>query len=1358
LTGSTTAGSRSRLVRRDRRRPRAAVLLAVAALTSTVVGIDAGRLATDTRADLHLDPTGLLRASLSAWVSSPYAGSPNYGTGLAPVAALVALLQGAGMPGWLVVRLLHLALGVVAGAGAARLWRRLSGRPAGGASLAVAVAYVANPYVLVLGAALPILLPYCVLPWLVLVLLRALGSTGWRGPAAAALVFAAMGGENAGVVPTLLLAVVLPCLLFDARRRGQLSWGQLAGATARVGALCLAVSAYWLVPALLALGAGTAVTGTTETLASIASSSSFEEVLRGLGTWPLYGRDARGAFQPYATGYVTDGLLVLATAVLPVTAVAAAGTGPRRVRPLLVAMVVLSAVVMVGLFPYPHPSAAGRLLGAAFDHVPGTIAYRTTVKAGGVLLLGLVLLAGNGAAAVLDRLRSWPSRALATAGAVAVALTAVAPAFTGALYPAPLDIPAYWRQAAADLSATATGRVLFLPGQVQAAYRWRGDAPDDVVGALLRGPRALVRTTVPATTPAADNLLADLDARLEEGTLPPGALSTLARYLGVSDIVLRADMDWQTAVGTRPSLLLDEIGADPGLRPVSSYGSPGQNTTAPGDTGAGADRDRALPPLLRYAVTDPRGDVRAEPTAGQLLVDGDGAALAASARVGLLAGDPAVRLIGATTAAQFRQALSDGARVVLTDTDRRAAADTHRLVGGSGPLLPAAAGGATRQLFDDPDLQTVATSAGGASVTATSSGTVFGPVPEHGPALAVDGDPATSWLAGDFGNAVGQALTVHLGRARVVRTLTLQAASTGGLRLRQVEVRTDAGTVGVTLPTPAPVTILLPTGPTSSITVRLRGTGGSGLNAVGLADLRLDGAAFPTIARLPLGLQHLADGLDAAGRTLLAAAPLDIVLRRASEGGEEQALDRLLTLPDARVLSAGGTVSGGPAMTERQADDLAGVQPAVTATSSSRAGGLLAVRGSQAFDHDRLTSWVPAGPAAGAWVQASFPKRRVSSVVIRQPGSRSTHPRVVTRISVSRDGGPPVVAEVGGGSTVVPLPPRRAGTLRVTILAAGPGSDPLRVESVDVRGVSTAPTVPPQRRCTSAAEIDGVPLRMRLAGPLDGLLRGGSVPVVACGGAAMRLAAGVHQVTGDPGVRLDDLHLSTGAATKAAAPAPVVTTRSSTETRLALTVAAATAPYYLVTGQAFDGRWRASLDGRPLGSPVLLDGHAVGWRIADLRAHHMVVTYPPQTRLEQAYALSIGAVVGSAGLLTARRGRPLTPGRTRAAPPAGAPSRRRRWARWVSLVVVSSVLGGPAAGLAAAAAAACYLLRPPAPSTVLLLAAGLVAGSVLAFIVGQGGSTVVQPVGGALWPHRLAAAGLVLLVVGAGHRGRGDPG
>src|SRR6266545_859973 len=99
-----------------------------------------GLVAPDTKPELYLAPGRALRAVLAAWRPDPYLGQPSFDAGAAP------------------------------------------------AALAAAVVYVANPYVVVAGATNPVLLPYALLPWLLLAFAGSLREPrSWRWPALFAL-------------------------------------------------------------------------------------------------------------------------------------------------------------------------------------------------------------------------------------------------------------------------------------------------------------------------------------------------------------------------------------------------------------------------------------------------------------------------------------------------------------------------------------------------------------------------------------------------------------------------------------------------------------------------------------------------------------------------------------------------------------------------------------------------------------------------------------------------------------------------------------------------------------------------------------------------------------------------------------------------------------------------------------------------------------------------------------------------------------------------------------------------------------------------------------------------------------------
>jgi arabinofuranan 3-O-arabinosyltransferase len=1234
--------------RRGLAEPVAYLVLGLGVLAGLVL-TDRGWFTPDTRPELYLAPGRALARSLSAWRPDPYLGQPNFDAGTAPVAAVVAVIRGLGVDAWLAVRLWRVLLLAVAGWGAARLVRTVAPEAGAAGRVAAATVYVANPYVVVAGATTPILQPYALLPWLLVALAWSVRDrSSWRGPAAFALAFFLCGGSNAGVVPIFMLGAV-PCYLVYARLAGGVPWRALAGPALRCLGLALAVSLYWLVPAVAAAGSGQAIAESTEKPGDVAAASSYAETLRLLGLWTLYGREGERLFLPGVAGYLTNPLVVLASFALPVAAAAGALVSRARARLLGVLLLALAVPLMVGLFPTAAPTPFARLLEAAFRQLPGAIAFRTTNKAGALAALGITLLVAVGVGELWRR-RSGPARVAALLAALGVLAVAVLPAWTGGLHLERYRVPGYWHQAAGDLdgrAGLAAGRVLFLPGQVQADYRWGWQGPDDLNASLLERP-SVVRATVPNGSPEQANFLAALDLPLAGEQPEAGALPAMARYLGATEVLARNDVVWEATGGTPPAALAAALAAQPGLRLAASYGRAGEQVPAlrPGDP--------AVAPLQRYAVTDPRPVVRAEPAAGALLVDGDSFALPGLERLGLLAGQPAFRLLGSMTPGTTALALDDGARVVLTDSNRRRTWAARRTGASHSPTLPAShpvdPASPALSLFGDPSAQTVAALSGARSVTATSSGSVFGPVPHGKPAFAFDGDPRTAWLTGDFGAGVGQSVTLALDRPRTLSRLVLRPLLGGPVQVAAVRVRMDGRTVEAAVPARPEVAVALPATTTASLTVEITGVrGGPGLNPVGFWEIGVPGVRAAETAVLPGRFRQLVDGLDASGRRRLAGAPLDVVLARAAgptrglDDDEERRLERRFWLPGAREFDLAGFAAPGPDLAEPEIDKLLGASPTVTARSSSRAFDGLGVRASQAFDGDRDTAWIPAGRGSGEWIEASFPARRLDHVAVRQDIPRGLKGvDAATTAELSLDGGRPIRARLRQGEARIEFPARTVRRLRLTLTGVVGLGGQVRISEVEAGGARVDAGNRPGARlagCVALAELDGAPVRARLRGTLDQLAKGEPLRFEGCGG-PLELGPGDHRLRSAPGWLVDLVRLSSAggpAAPPGPPAAPRVTVTSAGPSRTELATEPASAPWYLVAGQGYDRRWRATMDGQPLGPPELLDGYSIGWRVSDPGPHRFVVDFGPQRPATVSLVASLGALAVVVALLVSGR-------------------------------------------------------------------------------------------------------------------------
>ncbi|HEY4377081.1 MAG TPA: alpha-(1-_3)-arabinofuranosyltransferase family protein, partial [Acidimicrobiales bacterium] len=637
------------------------------------------------------------------------------------------------------------------------------------------VFWLANPYLIVGGNSTPILLPYALLPWTLLALVRAVRSPkSWRWPAAFALGFFAQTGLNAGVVPFFQL-VAVPVHLVYAAWVERVRVRDLVRVLVRCGLLTVAVSFYWLVPSLLATGTGSGIAAATESPRDVARPSSFAEATRLLGNWPLYGRSGSRAFLPQDTAFLLNPFVVLATFLLPAGIAASVMRSRARERLLGALLLLVGIPVMVGIFPPDHPPPAGHLLRTIFDHVAASLAFRTTNKVGAVVVLGyaVLLAVGIGTWSRRNRVRSRPRlRAAGLSAAIVVVLgAATLPMWSNGLYTGAYKIPGYWTAATRHLDERDhESRVLVVPGGTGGNYRWGERSPDDLFPSLLARPVAVRNTVVGRGDPAA-NFLASFDTQLQQGALPAGALSTVARYLGASDVLVRNDLLTEEISGGAPSVVHGQVVADPGLRHDRSFGRRGEHTlpgTATSGSDAGANHakaaaadpeDAALRPVEIWHVTKPQPVVEASPAATQLLVDGDGEAVSSMAAFGLDDGSHAMRLLGGFDSQDLTTAARDGGRFVLTDTNRRRASDINRVTNATSPTLRAnqdidAGNGATLTLWPDrPSRQSVSEIIGAKAIDATPP--AFGLRPAGKPSFAFDGDPSTAWETGELGTAAG---------------------------------------------------------------------------------------------------------------------------------------------------------------------------------------------------------------------------------------------------------------------------------------------------------------------------------------------------------------------------------------------------------------------------------------------------------------------------------------------------------------------------------------------------------------------------------------------------------------------------
>jgi arabinofuranan 3-O-arabinosyltransferase len=194
---------------------------------------------------------------------------------------------------------------------------------------------------------------------------------------------------------------------------------------------------------------------------------------------------------------------------------------------------------------------------------------------------------------------------------------------------------------------------------------------------------------------------------------------------------------------------------------------------------------------------------------------------------------------------------------------------------------------------------------------------------------------------------------------------------------------------------------------------------------------------------------------------------------------------------------------------------------------------------------------------------------------------------------------------------------------------------PIAVNEVHIPGVSPIRVNEAARLpCSSVAfNLDGEPVSVRPEGSVGQLLEGTNLPLGTCQGEPLELTAGRHTLLTGGGLQADSVSLSTaGFAAEAgsgSAPLPSVRATTGWGGQYEVEIRDARTPFYLITGQNWDPKWRAAIGGRDLGPPVLLDGYAAGWRI-DRAGSFMVSVQYSQQRL-YTLALIVTALTLAAG-------------------------------------------------------------------------------------------------------------------------------
>ncbi len=1249
-----------------------------------------GRVSSDTKQYLYLDPGSFLARIPWLWDSQVAAGTVSHQHigYLFPIGPFYWLGEVVGLPDWVTQRLWLGTISLAALLGARWLFTHLGVRRSG--ANVGALVYGLSPYQLAFTARISVLLlPWAALPWLVGLTMRAARRGGWRDPAIFALVVLTISGVNASAF---LLVAIGPVIwigleLFGGRTRAR----DALAAGSRIALLSLAVSPWWIA-GIWAQGAyGLPILQLTENVRTVASASSPGDILRGLGNWFFYGYDRGGRALVQADAYLTTRSVVVASFLVPSAALLAGVITRWRHRAYFATCIVVGTIVGVGAWPFDSTTRYGAWWKSFTNATSIGLALRNTPRVVPVVVLGVAGLLAAGVAALTPRM----IRAAAGFGLVLAVSVALLPVWQDGFFTPsverPNDVPAYWHEAtrALDRQSHAT-RILEIPGSSFATYRW-GNAVEPITPGLTTRPY-LAREVLPYGSPESVNLFDAFERRIQNGSFEPNTVAPIARIFGVGTVAVRSDLAYERSGAPHPRDLWQKLTAPrpTGLTGPRAFGPTTRNQAATPD---GVDlRTPATaadpPPVALFGVRAAVPIVRAAADRNPIVMSGDGDGIVDLAGAGLITGEERILELASLPPAALRHALQTGASLALTDSNRRrvtsyfssirdtkgaterAGQTTKDINGYAGDLDPLPnRGDAARSVVEQHGARVDATADGGADRA------------EDHAAKAFDGDVRTSWRVGGS-DPLGAAITVRPYRApRVDHIAIVQPLELPRDRwISRVRITVDDAPpfevdLGDASITPQGQRIAFPTTSVHRLTVAIAGIHEPPFdpqfaNAIGLAEIRLDHVKVRETVRLPLDLSNRVGG-DAAGH------PLAVVMNRlrqdtATDGrlDEELALDRRLVLPDTRTYSLGGTARANPDAADPTIDTVLGTTvPGVTFRASEHLRGDVGARASRAFDGQASTAWTTNyGQQLGQWVEASATNPVTTDHLSFSALADAAH-TTPTRVDVVADGR--VVARtnvstpvVDGRRTVtVAFPPATARTWRLTVTAVpaptGTGANapaqvpPVALDAITIPGLPTAPetgTISAACR-TDLVRVDGTPVPVRITGT-DAAARSG-LALDACDG-PLELARGSHTITTargwDTAIDVDRLVLDSNRAGSATAVRPLVApAHSGTRFRVrnpspsTVDIAGHTdgKPFWLVLGESHNRGWQARLNGHDLGAPTLVDGYANAWYVQPDHAGpiSLALEWAPQRYIWIALALSVAGILlcGAILFFTRRR-------------------------------------------------------------------------------------------------------------------------
>lgn len=1029
------------------RRPATGTLLLAAVAYIPLLLTRPGMVGADTKTYLYLDPGRLLARAPFMWDTNIGLGTvthQNIGY-LWPMGPYYFVFETLGIPDWIAQRVWLGSIIFLAGLGVRWMMREL--RWDGGGATVAAFAYALSPYLLDYAARISvILLPFVGLPWLIGLAARCLRRDDWRSPAWFALVTLTVGGVNA---TSLVLVMVGPILWFVHATfvAKEVTLRTAVRAGLRITLLTAVTSLWWLAGLALQGSHGIPILRYTETYETVATAALAPELLRGLGYWFFYGRDSLGAWTESTVGLVEVLPLLALSFVIPGLALAAGALTRWRNRIYFAAIVTAGLVIGVGSHPWDSPTPFGELF-KAWSRTDLGLSFRSTPRAVPLIALGLAVFLGAGVAA-LGRWRPRWHVPVAGALIVLICLNQIA-LFRGQMVDRNLmrdeEVPEYWLEAAAAMDeGDPWTRVLEMPGIDFAAYRW-GNTVDPITPGLMDRD-FVARELIPYGSPASANLLNEFDQPFQAGRVDPAAITPMAQMMGVGEIALRGDLQYERYLSPRPRHTYQQLLNAPGLGDPLGFGEPVPNI-ASDELPLDDELEMGTPvthpdpsPVTLFPLEDPRSLLRTVDASAPVVMAGDATGMVNLAALGALQVDRPLFYAAsfADDPAGLRAVVDEpDTELVVTDTNRRQARrwgsvrenDGHTEFAGEEPVERDHRDNRLEVFADETDDdRTVLETTGTATVSASAYGNAVTYTPGDRPSNAMDGTENTSWRVAAFEKAEGNYLQVDLAEPVSADQMALRQIPGDRNRwITEISVEFDDDgeplvfTLDETSRQEGGQSLSFPERSFSRVRITIDATDRGilqdyrGVSGVGISELVIPGVEpSPEVVRPPVRL------LDELGESSLGRALRYVFARRAPNPGdvvvadEEPTMRRRVTGPVARSFTPYGKARMVATTPDARIDELLGIPGAdaggVTASSNARLEGSLLTRASKALDGDTTTAYQSRMNTTDAQLSVTYAEPVTVNGLDLQVYADGKH-SIPTVITVAVDGGEPLRVEL----------------------------------------------------------------------------------------------------------------------------------------------------------------------------------------------------------------------------------------------------------------------------------------------------------------------------------------------------------